>query len=130
MSHSVESRVPFLDYKLVEFCIGLPNEYKINAGVTKNILRKSLTNIMPQNILNRMSKLGFETPEEVWMRENPDVFRNMVNDSIKYSNGIINESALTLFDNIINGTEKFSFQLWRIISFGRWMQIYNIRTVN
>jgi asparagine synthase (glutamine-hydrolysing) len=85
---------------------------------------------MPQNILNRMSKLGFETPEEVWMRENPEVFRNMVNDSIKYSNGIINESALTLFDNIINGTEKFSFQLWRIISFGRWMQIYNIRTVN
>lgn len=130
MSHSVESRVPFLDYKLVEFCIGLPNEYKINQGVTKSILRKSLIDILPQNIIDRMSKLGFETPEEVWIRENPEVFRNMINDSIKYSNGIINESALILFDNIINGKEKFSFQLWRIISFGRWMKIYNVRTEN
>jgi asparagine synthase (glutamine-hydrolysing) len=128
MAHSVESRVPFLDYKLVEFCLALPNRYKINNGITKVILRNSLKEIMPNQISNRMSKLGFETPEEIWMKSNKDAFRNLIDEAILNSKGIINREVISMFNDIIEGRAKFSFELWRIISFGRWMKIFEVKT--
>ena len=63
MGHSIESRVPFLDYRLVEFVLGLPDEYKLSGGVTKRILRQGMSGILPAPICDRMDKLGFVTPE-------------------------------------------------------------------
>jgi asparagine synthase (glutamine-hydrolysing) len=91
MAHSIESRVPFLDYNLVEYLISLPSNYKIKNGVTKKILRDGLKSLLPNVISNRMSKLGFVTPEEIWVKDNPEYFRDKLIEAIKNSKGILDE---------------------------------------
>ncbi len=62
MSHSLENRLPFMDYRLVEFAASLPPEYKIQKGLGKYIHRKAVENLVPENILNNPNKLGFVSP--------------------------------------------------------------------
>lgn len=68
MAHSVESRVPFLDPRLVEFCLGLPTAFKIQGGLSKRILRKAMVDEVPRRILERRSKLGFGGSYSSWVR--------------------------------------------------------------
>lgn len=126
MAHSIESRLPFLDYRLVEFVLGLPDEYKLSNGITKRVLRESMRKYMPEKVCNRMDKIGFATPEEVWIRNNSEVFRKKLSESIEISNGILNKKALLYFDNVINKKIPFSFTIWRIINFGIWMKIFRV----
>ncbi|HEX7773906.1 MAG TPA: asparagine synthase (glutamine-hydrolyzing), partial [Pyrinomonadaceae bacterium] len=73
MAASVESRVPFLDHKLVEFTAGLPENMKLRRGwTTKYILRESMKGVLPEAILKR-SKMGFPVPVGKWFRNE---FRN------------------------------------------------------
>lgn len=69
MAFSIESRVPFLDHRIVEFLCSLPTEYKLNKGRTKEILRRSMRGTVPDAILDRRDKVGFVTPQQVWMRD-------------------------------------------------------------
>ena len=64
MAHSVESRVPYLDYRLVEFAINVPTEQKIHGTLTKIILREAMKKYLPSEIYNRKDKIGFEAPVE------------------------------------------------------------------
>lgn len=68
MAWSVESRVPFLDHRLVEYLVSLPPSYKLRQGQTKAILRQAFNDFVPQPILNRRDKMGFATPQERWMK--------------------------------------------------------------
>jgi asparagine synthase (glutamine-hydrolysing) len=67
MAHSREVRLPFLNHQLVEFAASLPSSYKINNGYTKWILRESVKNILPRNIVWRKGKTGYEPPQKKWM---------------------------------------------------------------
>lgn len=67
MAFSIETRVPFMDYRFVEFLYSIPSDFKIRKGYTKAILRDSLKGTLPKSIRKRISKLGFATPQEVWM---------------------------------------------------------------
>jgi len=78
MAHSIEVRLPFLSHKLVEFCFSLPIEYKLNMGWTKYILRMSIDNFLPKEIVWRKDKIGFEPPQKEWL--NSDA--NYTNDFI------------------------------------------------
>ncbi|MGZ3888259.1 MAG: asparagine synthase (glutamine-hydrolyzing) [Flavisolibacter sp.] len=69
MAHGVELRLPFLDHRLVEYVFSLPASYKIHQGWTKWILRKSVEGKLPEEITWRKDKLGFEPPQEQWMRD-------------------------------------------------------------
>ena len=62
MAHSLESRLPFMDYRLVEFVFTLPSEFKISKGFGKYIHRKSMQGIVPDYILNNPYKFGFDSP--------------------------------------------------------------------
>jgi asparagine synthase (glutamine-hydrolysing) len=68
MAFSLETRLPLLDYRLIEFVFSLPAEQKIQGGVTKVILRNAMQGVLPEEIRNRMDKMGFVTPEDVWFR--------------------------------------------------------------
>lgn len=68
MAHSVEARLPFLDYRLVEMVSSLPLDQKIRHGWTKYILRQALRGVLPEKIRLRKSKLGFATPEDDWFK--------------------------------------------------------------
>lgn len=127
MAHSIESRVPFLDYRLIEYVLALPDSFKLAGGVTKRVLRESMRNILPERVRMRMDKLGFVTPEEIWLRqEAPEKFRQAVETAIHESKGILNGKALALFDDIVSGARPFNFVAWRIVSFGIWVKQFNV----
>jgi asparagine synthase (glutamine-hydrolysing) len=67
MAHSIEARVPFLDYRLVEFMASLPDSMKIRNGQMKWLLRQALKDVMPIEVIQRRNKMGFGTPEQDWL---------------------------------------------------------------
>jgi asparagine synthase (glutamine-hydrolysing) len=67
MAHSVETRLPFLDYKLVEFAVNCPTSFKLRDGWSKWILRRVMKGILPDAIRLRKSKLAFTVPQKCWM---------------------------------------------------------------
>jgi asparagine synthase (glutamine-hydrolysing) len=69
MAHAVEVRLPFLNHHLVEFLFSLPPHFKIYEGWTKWLLRKSVENDLPSEIVWRKDKVGFEPPQKKWMKE-------------------------------------------------------------
>jgi asparagine synthase (glutamine-hydrolysing) len=68
MAFSVESRTPFLDYRLVEYLAKLPLTLKIRNGWTKFILREAMKGIIPERIRRRRGKLAFDVPQDIWLR--------------------------------------------------------------
>jgi asparagine synthase (glutamine-hydrolysing) len=128
MAHSIEARVPFLDYRLVEFVLGLPDEFKIAGGTTKRALREGMRGLLPERVRARVDKLGFVTPEEVWLREqSPDSFRTALRSAVEASNGIIKDDTLALLERTIDGHQPFTFLIWRLISFGAWMRVFSLQ---
>ena len=69
MAHGVEVRLPFLNHELVEFIFSLPSHFKIQNGFTKFLLRSSMQNLLPEEIVWRKDKIGFETPQKLWMND-------------------------------------------------------------
>jgi asparagine synthase (glutamine-hydrolysing) len=69
MAHSVESRVPMLDHDLATFAVNCRPELKLRNGWTKWILREALKGTLPEPVRRRKTKLGFETPQRIWLSE-------------------------------------------------------------
>lgn len=69
MAHGCEVRLPFLSHKLAECCFSMGAFYKIRDGYTKWILRKSMARLLPQQIVWRTDKVGFEPPQKMWMED-------------------------------------------------------------
>ena len=67
MRHSIETRLPFLDYRLVELCVGISPAYKIHDGWTKHLLREAMSDTLPPAIAWRRDKMGFEAPMRSWI---------------------------------------------------------------
>lgn len=127
MAHSIESRVPFLDYRLVEFLLSIPPEYKLRDGWTKCILRKSMKEVLPEKIRLRKDKIGFATSEELWMKNEKRIeFRDLLMKAVNSSHGIINDKAVQLFDKMTSNEIIFDHMIWRILVFGLWMDIFHV----
>ena len=69
MAHGREVRLPFLNHELVQFIFSLPANFKIHDGWTKWILRKSMDKVLPDQIVWRKDKIGYETPQQQWMTD-------------------------------------------------------------
>src|SRR5262249_14512711 len=116
------------DYRLVELAMGLPASYRIASATTKRVLREAMRGLLPEEIRTRMDKIGFATPEEAWVREDaPQAFRAEAQRAIESSRGVLNARALERAEAIILGRGRFDFLLWRMISFGRWMERFGVR---
>ena len=128
MAHSIEARLPFLDYQFVEYVLSLPEEYKIQDGATKVILRKALKGILPDLIINRHDKMGFVTPEVIWLKEYKNEFISIIEEAIVILPELINKKAIKLFDDMVNKKIPFSWDVWRIICFVKWIKRFNVKT--
>jgi asparagine synthase (glutamine-hydrolysing) len=122
MAASIESRVPFLDHKLVEFTAGLPERMKLRGMTTKYILRESMKGLLPEPILTR-SKMGFPVPLSTWFR---GPFRNVVDEYVlgerARARGIFDHSYLRqLVDEHQHGANH-SERLWMLINFEMWQR--------
>lgn len=126
MAFSIESRVPFLDYRLVEYVYSLPDEQKIRNGQTKWVMRQALKGILPEKIRNRQDKIGFATPEEIWMREKLGEEMKKVFQSEKFhSRGYFEPGkTLEMFEKYLKG-EINNFQLfWRLYCLEIWFRVF------
>jgi asparagine synthase (glutamine-hydrolysing) len=130
MAHGIEARVPFLDHRLVEFVTGLPDDSKLQRGVTKRVLRRAMRNILPKSIAERRDKLGFVTPESVWLRGVArEEFTARCEKCVKAAGEIFKVSeTMGVVSRILDGAAPFSFLPWRIASFGQWIDTYSVTT--
>lgn len=120
MRFSVESRVPFLTTKIANLVLSLPEEYLISQeGQTKHVFRAAMRGIVPDQILDRRDKIGFETPEQQWLKTLGQQARKWLEEDpgLPFLNmNVVRET----FDRMLNGREPFSWQAWRWINFCRW----------
>ena len=127
MMFSVESRLPFLCPRLVEFSIGLDDSMKMKDAYTKYVLRKAVPE-MPKAIRERKDKMGFVSPDAYWMNENRIKVRKELDDFIK-SYGIVNEKLLQQFDNFCEGNQPYNPVFFRAISMSRFCRIFKLSVV-
>jgi asparagine synthase (glutamine-hydrolysing) len=120
MAHSVESRVPLLDHRLVEFAFRLKNEYKIRDGVTKYILRESVKELLPNKIYNRRDKKGFVTPGEInWLRGPLKDLLNLDYNRLEFLDA---NKIKNIIASYKNGDNKNSKLVWRLATLNYWIK--------
>ena len=122
MAFTIESRLPFLDHRLVEYAYSLPFDFKIKDGLTKYILRESLKSITPDSVLKRTDKKGFTTPGEVkWLR---GPLKDLLSkENLIYLNEICDISEFNkLIDSFQLGNNKHSSLIWRITMLNEWLK--------
>lgn len=118
MAFGIETRVPFLDYRLVDFCMKLPDNLKIKKGYRKWLLKESGKSILPDSIYERKDKIGFETPQKNWMKKNHKLVQDEAKEYAKQMPTIINSNRLNEI--------RSDAELWRIICAGKWMTIFEL----
>jgi asparagine synthase (glutamine-hydrolysing) len=123
MATSVESRVPFLDHKLVEFTCALPERLKLRGGTTKYILREAMKGVLPEAILSR-SKMGFPVPIGAWFR---GAYKSVIDEYVlserARSRGIFNADLVRrLVTRHQSGEENHDERLWALVNFEIWQR--------
>lgn len=127
MAFSIESRVPFLDYKLVEAVFEMPFEHKIRKGITKAVMRDGLKDILPEKIRTRYSKLGFVTPEDKWINEHYAEYRAELEKACEALAPLLNPPmVMEWFDKNKGKVARGNFMVWRIICAGRWARLFQV----
>ncbi|MEM9920490.1 MAG: asparagine synthase (glutamine-hydrolyzing) [Bacteroidota bacterium] len=123
MAHGIEARIPFLDPELVQFCLGLPATYKIRKGVRKAILRKALAHQLPQPILQRYDKMGFVTPQDLWIEQSPEVVLQRITVCIDRNPEWLEPTLVKWVRHVLQKKQRQHYPfLWRLMSFGRWVR--------
>lgn len=123
MAASVESRVPFLDHKLVEFTSSLPERLKLRRWTTKYVLRQSMKGVLPPAILDR-PKMGFPVPLGKWFRgEYASVLDEYVLGSRTMERGIFQPDFVrSLVDQHQRGVANHSERLWSLVNLEIWFR--------
>ncbi|NMB36520.1 MAG: asparagine synthase (glutamine-hydrolyzing) [Bacteroidales bacterium] len=125
MAFSLESRTPFLDYRLVEYTLSTPSEYKIRNGETKYILRQAMKGLLPEQIRKRRDKIGFETPQDQWFRtpEFQTLISDILNSESFRNRRIINpQKALNLYSKHLKKEINISKDIWKWIHLELWFR--------
>lgn len=123
MASSLEVRLPFLDYRLVEFSYTLSDRYKINGKWTKYILRKSCKKYLPKEISHRRSKMGFPAPFDKWVGD--ERYQEQIKgyiDAFKERNIVDGDSLEEVYTEHIKGIKNWADELFRIMSLEMWLQ--------
>ena len=125
MHFSIESRLPFLDYKLVEASLSTPSKQKINKGETKQLLREALKDILPNKITMRKDKKGFSSPRDKWFRsENFQhyIFDLINSDSFKNRGYFDSKIANERYKIHLKGKIDLSKEIWKWINLEIWFR--------
>jgi asparagine synthase (glutamine-hydrolysing) len=120
MWHSIETRLPFLDYRLVEMALSLPGSAKISDGWTKHVLRQAMSGKMPDSIVWRRNKLGFEAPERLWFARHRPAMLEAVRSSALLASLCRHDQLLRDFGTLDALTQ------WRLYSVVRWEHTFEV----
>jgi len=125
MAHSLESRSPLIDYKLVEFAASIPADLKLKGKDLKYILKKVAQRYLPSELIYR-KKQGFGFPLALWMRtEMKNFILNITRQSRFIENGIFNrEYVEKIINEHLSGSRDHNFRIWILINLEIWHRLY------
>lgn len=126
MAFGVEVRLPFLDYRLVEFAFGLDEDLKIDGLESKLVERRWAEGKIPEPILRRTDKMGFVSPQEQWQRQEPmrtELARGL--DAIRRDSRLeliaARPGLIDMYAGYLDGANDRWDAVWRAYCLYRWM---------
>jgi asparagine synthase (glutamine-hydrolysing) len=126
MHFSIETRLPFLDPRLVEYLASLPEDFKIRYGWTKRVLREAMHGILPNEIATRRSKIAFQTPQQKWfLYEIADGIGELLSSQMKCSKYVNQASVLDLFMTALKKKKISRWDselIWRGVNLEFWLR--------
>ncbi|MCW5798363.1 MAG: asparagine synthase (glutamine-hydrolyzing) [Nitrospira sp.] len=119
MAHSVEARLPFLDYRLVSFVCGLSDDWKVRGPWNKYVLREGMKGRIPESVRSRVDKMGFPTASRKWFAHDLyEPLREILASRTVQERGIYNTGALIAdLDRHRRGEADFSNRLFHVAEF-------------
>ena len=126
MRWSIETRVPFLDFNLVESAMSIPENDKIQNGKTKIIFKESIKNLIPDMILNRKDKIGFDTPSDDFFRDPhivefcTNIFTSNQFKSRQFWNA---EKIQELFQDHVSGKKNVGENIFKWLNLELWIRM-------
>jgi asparagine synthase (glutamine-hydrolysing) len=120
MRWSIESRVPFLTTELAEFLLRLPESYLLSPqGETKHVFRAAMRGIVPDAILDRKDKIGFQTPETTLLLSQRAKIRSWVKSAhdVPFLDA---DNVIRTIDDTLDGRRPYTNNVWTLINYCRW----------
>jgi asparagine synthase (glutamine-hydrolysing) len=125
MRWSVESRLPFLDYRLVEYVLSLPTDFKVGGGFQKRILRDAVPEL-PDAVAMRRDKVGFASPDHACIAANTTLVREQILDALSRLGELVDaDRVIGAFDRFCETGKGYDPAFFRLISFGAWCRAFN-----
>jgi asparagine synthase (glutamine-hydrolysing) len=125
MAPSIEMRVPFLDYELIELMARVPANLKLRGLTGKYILREAVKDLLPEPIIKRR-KIGFGAPIRKWLGHDLiELIDDMLSVERLQTRGIFEPTAVRqLITQHRDGTADYTYQIWALLTFELWQQIF------
>jgi asparagine synthase (glutamine-hydrolysing) len=126
MAHGIESRVPFLDHRLVELVATIPSNVKFQNGELKRLLRVAFADRIPAAVRDRKDKMGFPVPLQPWLRRGGRA-REFVLDTFRSARARSRFYLSPGFDieRLMRSEGLFSRNLWAFLSLELWQQQFH-----
>ena len=127
MANGLEVRVPFLDYRVVDFIFSLPDDFKINHSIRKRILQDAFRELLPRELYNRPKK-GFEVPLLKWLRTELKslILDDLLSEKMIREQGIFEYAAIEKLklQLMSSNPQDIHARLWGLIVFQSWWRKY------
>jgi asparagine synthase (glutamine-hydrolysing) len=124
MAHSIETRVPLLDHKLVEFAATIPPEMQLRGGITKHVFKRAMRGILPDQVIDR-PKRGFAVPLNYWFRGKLSSYvRDLLLGERTRRRGFYNTRYIESLVARHEQGRNLDLQLWTLMSFELWSRVF------
>lgn len=123
MAVSLESRVPLLDYRIVELVASMPPKIKFKGGRSKHIFREVVRDLVPPEIYGRADKMGFPVPLSIWYRQSPvqEFVQEILTGNRAKSRGLIDTEQIA---HLLDKERDYGRGLWGLLNLELWLQTF------